>query len=376
MRRIFLALTTLMICLTLVQASTSAAPRVWSDTSGSFQIEAELVEFYTGAEIVSLRGTDGALRYIPLSSLCEADRDFVAEQQASGVSEEEPVTAPLPALQQPEVELPDPNANPEAGENPVIVINGEQDLEVWRLVDGRQIGFTSWRFAEKTISFSRRSGKIYYGRQEFEDLPDWQQKLAMNDLGERFNKDIESISDLSYNLARTTDQHVSYEATGVELILPDGSSFLVPFYEIHHENRAPIQEEWLAWAVEMERKAEEEAEQAREDSERREILQLAEREVRAQEELARTAIEREERERYRESMQRDWETHRRYYELGIPEWRVYMQERNVPFGRIPTMRVVYAFCRSGEHAVMVIQDQYPHYMVMRAESVIYDAYPW
>jgi hypothetical protein len=376
MRRHILTLAAVMTCLSFVPASASAGPREWSDASGAFRLEAELVEFYEGAEIVALRGTDDALRYIPLSSLSEADQAYVAAQREAGVDEEEPVTVPQPVAQQPEVGALEPNEDPEADENPVIVINGEQELEVWRLVDGRQIGFTSWRFAEKTISFSRRSGKVYYGRQEFEDLPDWQQKLALKDLGERFNKELESIRDLSYNLARSTDQKVSYEATGVELILPDGTAFLVPFYELHHEDRAPIQEEWVAWAAEREREAAEEAEQARENYERREILQLAEREVRAQEEIARATAEREERERYYDSMRRDWDVHRRYYELGIPEWRVYMMERNVPFGRVPTMRVVYVFCRSGDYAVMVIQDQYPQYRVMRAESVVYDVYPW
>lgn len=73
-----------------------AEVRTWSDATGKFKIEAELIE--ATDEHVVLQKTDGKTVKVPIAKLSEADQQFVADQQAASLGEEMPAeSAETPA---------------------------------------------------------------------------------------------------------------------------------------------------------------------------------------------------------------------------------------------------------------------------------------
>ena len=60
----------------LLISTASISARKWTDTTGKFPVEAELVEVKDGS--VKLKKRDGKIITLPVSTLSKADRDFLA----------------------------------------------------------------------------------------------------------------------------------------------------------------------------------------------------------------------------------------------------------------------------------------------------------
>ena len=67
------------VALTLVSAVSAALARTWTDTSGKFSIEAELVQVEEGK--VQLRKPDGSLVTVPLAKLSDGDRRYLESRE-------------------------------------------------------------------------------------------------------------------------------------------------------------------------------------------------------------------------------------------------------------------------------------------------------
>jgi thiol-disulfide isomerase/thioredoxin len=65
----------------LACGKTVAAARTWTDSSGKFRVEAELVRLDSGK--VTLRKTDGKLVTLPMEKLSAADQQFVRQQETT-----------------------------------------------------------------------------------------------------------------------------------------------------------------------------------------------------------------------------------------------------------------------------------------------------
>ena len=66
----------LVILLCALTSMSGAEIRTWTDDTGQYTVEAELVEVRDG--IVFLRKTDGSVSPVPLDRLSEADRQYIA----------------------------------------------------------------------------------------------------------------------------------------------------------------------------------------------------------------------------------------------------------------------------------------------------------
>lgn len=71
--------------------------RTWTDASGTFTVEAELVGFDAKKEMVQLKRTNGKTIFISLDKLSEADQEFI-RQQSGDSGDAGPATVPLSKL--------------------------------------------------------------------------------------------------------------------------------------------------------------------------------------------------------------------------------------------------------------------------------------
>jgi len=89
--------------LTLVAAlavTTVASARLWTDSTGSMQKEAEFVRLM--GEVVYLRTPDGKLAQVPLATLSATDQEFIASGAAATANQPQVPAQPAPVVEQPE----------------------------------------------------------------------------------------------------------------------------------------------------------------------------------------------------------------------------------------------------------------------------------
>jgi RNA polymerase sigma-70 factor (ECF subfamily) len=71
-------------------AASDTATRKWADSSGTFSVEAEMVDFKDGK--VSLKKTNGKVIIVPLAKLSEADQEFVRQEVGDSGAPDGPAT--------------------------------------------------------------------------------------------------------------------------------------------------------------------------------------------------------------------------------------------------------------------------------------------
>jgi thiol-disulfide isomerase/thioredoxin len=87
----------LLVAIVILAPGAGSQTRTWSDASGKFNVEAELVEVKDGK--VVLKKADGSELTVPLSKLSSADRDFLKSQnEAEGEDENESSADSQPEL--------------------------------------------------------------------------------------------------------------------------------------------------------------------------------------------------------------------------------------------------------------------------------------
>src|SRR4051794_32227614 len=92
-----------LILLPILGMLTLASPvsaRKWTDTTGAFSTDAELVE--VKEQIVVLKKQNGAILNVPLEKLCKEDQDFIA-----GLSKPAAEAASAPPVQVPQTSAAD-----------------------------------------------------------------------------------------------------------------------------------------------------------------------------------------------------------------------------------------------------------------------------
>jgi len=109
-RRLFLGLFS-SLAITVLCSQTVSAQRIWTNATGEFKVEAELVDVADG--VVVLQRTDGRIIKVPVTKLSKTDRDFVT-RLLSPADVKPPVTTP--PVVQPTPEPQDSNVSEEGGE--------------------------------------------------------------------------------------------------------------------------------------------------------------------------------------------------------------------------------------------------------------------
>ncbi|MCH7726533.1 MAG: hypothetical protein IH991_08660, partial [Planctomycetes bacterium] len=87
---------TLCLLLLIVTSVATAEPRTWTDSTGTYKVQAEFVEFKDGNAV--LLREDGRKVSVPVAKLSKADQDFVrAELRRRRSESNKPTVTPKPA---------------------------------------------------------------------------------------------------------------------------------------------------------------------------------------------------------------------------------------------------------------------------------------
>jgi hypothetical protein len=186
--------------------------RLWSDSTGKYTLEAELIAF--DEKMVILQRADHELGAVAIDKLSEEDRSYLRSK--------------------------------EAGEKTSQTIG---KLQNWTLKNGLKVPGKIVDFARKEVAFQRKRAKIYVNDRVFENLPEVYQKMVPNIIAH-----FEPISPLDKRgvetwLIRHKGGPVTYTLEGVILELENGDEYGVPFFFFADEDLAVLQPGWDKWVA-------------------------------------------------------------------------------------------------------------------------------
>jgi hypothetical protein len=189
-----------------------AAARQWTDATGKYHQEAELVDF--DGHLVVLKKAQGRLVAVPLDSLSSADQEYLKSKQAKDD------------------------------------ISGAASKDrTWTLTDGKKFTGQVVKFGKKEITISRKLAKLYVNGKAYSDLSEWRQflvpQLVSHQEGKEY-KDDNAIQDL---IASRKGADLVYSVEGVLFELESGEQVPVPIWLLSTKDRKVIEPEWNAWAA-------------------------------------------------------------------------------------------------------------------------------
>ena len=212
----------LVVAATLIGTTTQA--RVWTDSSGNYSLEGDLVAF-DGSDLV-LQKADKTLVGVDLEQLSKEDQEYVKSQQAKEDLDK-------------------------AGK-------GEQ---TWEMRNGLKVLGKVVDYMRRDVTFRMFRGTIYVNDQKFENLPEVYQRIAPLVAAHFTERDITDRAGLFDWLRRRRGEPETFTTEGVLLELPNGNHYAVPFFLFSDKALAALKPGWDRWAA-SEQKYEDQKESA------------------------------------------------------------------------------------------------------------------
>jgi hypothetical protein len=200
----------LLIILAQAVEQSEAIARTWTDTTGKYTIEADLIGFDEGTVI--LQRADHELGALAIDKLSERDREYLKSK--------------------------------EADETRGKLAKQEQ---TWTLRDGAKLIGRVVDFCHKDITIQRRRGRIYINDRLFGNLPEFYQ-LMIPKIVAHFDKlNQADARGLEAWAVRQRGQPRTFHLEGVILELENGDEYGIPFFFFSDEDLAILEPGWNSW---------------------------------------------------------------------------------------------------------------------------------
>jgi hypothetical protein len=199
------------LALLLITAAIAQA-RTWTDSTGKYQIDADLIAF--NERHVVLQKADHQLVSVSLEKLSEADRKYLESEEANAA-----MTAATGADQ------------------------------TWTLANGLKVVGRVVDYARRDVTLQRRRGNIYVNDRRIDNLPEIYQKMIPFIVAHFDRLNQPDREGLTAWLVRQRGQARTFTVEGVVLELENGDEYGVPFFFFSDEDQQllkPGWEEWLA----------------------------------------------------------------------------------------------------------------------------------
>jgi hypothetical protein len=207
---------TVLALLSLAQLSlapTAAhAARTWTDTSGHFTIEADLISM--NDDKVVLQRADHELVAIPIKMLSAKDQEYLKSKEA---------------LDQRKQKL--------------------EAAQTWTLQDGTKLAARAVAYTSRELSIQRRRGHIFVNDRRFENLPAFYQKLVPQIVAKLEALDGSDRRAFEAWVLQQRGQERTFQLKGIAFETENGDEYAVPFFLLSDKDQAVLgagYDEWLA----------------------------------------------------------------------------------------------------------------------------------
>lgn len=186
------------------------AARTWTDKTGHFTLEADLVAF--NADSVLLRTAEKELLTWPLAQLSDDDVKYLESQEATDA-----------------------------------VKSTADQKQTWHLRGGTTLVGRVVDYDRRELVIQRRRGKIYVNDRLFSNLPQPYQLMVPRLVGHFENQALDTPQSFEAWVLRQKGQPRSFTVEGVILELETGDEYPVPFLFFTDADRAVLEPGWERW---------------------------------------------------------------------------------------------------------------------------------
>jgi hypothetical protein len=190
----------------------AAQARVWTDASGKYTFEADLIAF-NETDLV-LQKADKTLVAVDMEQLSAEDQKYVQSKEAAEAVDK------LHAKKQ-----------------------------IWKMRSGLEVIGNVVDYVRKDVTFSMTRGKIYVNDQLFENLTGIQQKVVPLIAAHFTERDITDRAGLFDWLRRRRGEPITFTVEGVQMELENGDLYGVPFFMFSDQALAALKPGWEQWAA-------------------------------------------------------------------------------------------------------------------------------
>jgi hypothetical protein len=190
--------------------SAEATARVWTDSTGRYELEAELV--VSNDRTVVLQRADHELVAIPIEQLSEPDREYLKSTEAGDVARQ-----------------------------------ASEEMQTWTLRDGTKLAGRVVDYANVDMTIQRRRGRIYVNDRVLDNLPEFYQQLIPQIVAHFENLQRADRRALESWLVRQRAQPRTFRLEGVVLEAENGDEYAVPFFLFSDEDLKLLRAGWNEW---------------------------------------------------------------------------------------------------------------------------------
>lgn len=205
MFRFVVATALILSCLASVEA------RVWTDVSGNYTFEANLVAF-NDTDLV-LEKADKTLVAVDMEQLSAADQEYIKSKEAA----EE-------------------------------VDKRGAKQQVWKMASGLEVIGDVVDYVQKEMTFSMSRGKIYVNDQLFDNLTGIQQRVVPLIAAQFTKRPITDRAGLFDWLKRRKGEPETFTYDGVQMEMENGDLYAVPFFLFSDEALKVLKPGWEEWS--------------------------------------------------------------------------------------------------------------------------------
>lgn len=232
--KLFLSLTTFLIL--FAETPSLLLGHVWTDKSGHYQVEAELVS--ANHELVVLRTADHRLIALDIVQLSDADQVLVRTKFGNSVksalsTKAKSTFSPLPNSPLIE-ESPTPQSLDKRLDRPAVIPSADQRDETtlgnWTLVDGQRIKGDFVGFDLKPLTIKRSKADVYVGGVLFSQLDPVYQHILPMTIAHLEKANIEDVRDIDAWLKKSGPGPWTYKIEAVMIETPSRGSVAIPTF--------------------------------------------------------------------------------------------------------------------------------------------------
>lgn len=201
-----------------------ASAREWTDSTGKYQVEGEMVAF--NATTVVLKKANRELVAVPVDKLAKKDQEYLRSKEASEAARA-----------------------------------SADQVQTWTMRSGLKVIGKAVGYARKQITIQRRRGAIYADERRLENLPEVYRLMVPKIVAHFENLTIDGQKGLESWILTLKGEPRTYTLEGVLLELESGDEYGVPFFFFSDDDLRILKPGWDRWlaAVNQREKQEHEA---------------------------------------------------------------------------------------------------------------------
>ena len=201
---------TSLVLLTMFGMCSRTYARQWTDVTGQYTIEADLIAFSDDAVII--QRADKELGTLPIDKLSEADREYLKSKGAA-----------------------------EAHSDRI------DKMQTWTSRSGLKFSGRIVDYARRQVTLQRRRGKTYVNNVVFENLPKIYQEMLPKIVSFFETTEVSDKASLEQWVRNLRGQPRTYDLEGVILEIENGDEYGVPFFLFSMKDQEILKPGWETW---------------------------------------------------------------------------------------------------------------------------------